>query len=155
MSKDQHQTPHGLDYNQITDNIYIGTNMCCQTHFDEKLKEVGIKADISLEEEHIDAAYGVEIFLWLPTKDNTPPDLKQLELGIEVLNKFENTGTKVYVHCRFGHGRAPTLVAGYLIKEKDMSVDEAIEFIKAKRPVIHLEESQITALRKIEANQAG
>ena len=29
-----------LEYNYITDGIYIGTNQCCQKHFDERLKLV-------------------------------------------------------------------------------------------------------------------
>ncbi|MBU6415489.1 hypothetical protein KGQ34_04605 [Patescibacteria group bacterium] len=28
-----------LDFNDIADGIYIGTNQCCQTHFDETLKK--------------------------------------------------------------------------------------------------------------------
>ena len=31
-----------LEYDHITDGIYIGTNQCCQTHFDERLKKEGI-----------------------------------------------------------------------------------------------------------------
>jgi len=52
---------------------------------------------------------------------------------------------KVYVHCQNGHGRAPTLVAAYLIRQGKTPM-EAIEFIKSKRPTIHLEEVQISAL---------
>ena len=37
-----------LDFNYIVDGIYIGTNQCCQTHFNEKLTAEGISADISL-----------------------------------------------------------------------------------------------------------
>jgi len=31
-----------LDYDYITDGIYIGTNVCCQLHFDERLVDQGI-----------------------------------------------------------------------------------------------------------------
>lgn len=150
MSEANHIMPEGLDYNQITDNIYIGTNACCRTHLDEKLKESGFQADISLEGERIDAPYGVEFFLWLPTKNSTAPSPEQFELGIKNLKHFEDKNIKVYVHCQFGHGRAPTLVAGYLIREKGMSAEQAVAFIKERRTVIHLEEIQIEALRKLE-----
>jgi len=145
-----HQLSKDLDYNQITDNIYIGTNMCCQTHFDAKLRDQGISADISLEKNHIDAPYGVASFLWLPTEDNNPPQPEQFKIGIAALKTLEDLNIKVYVHCRFGHGRAPTLVAGYLIEAKGMSADEAMAFIKAKRPVMHLEEVQVAALKELE-----
>lgn len=115
-----------LDFNYIVDGIYIGTNQCCQTHFDEKLKKEGITADISLEEDRLDAPFG-------------------LEFGVSVLEKLVSMGKKVYVHCKNGHGRAPTLVAAYLTK-KGKSSAEAEAFIKSKRPTMHLEDIQRQAL---------
>jgi len=134
-----------LEYNYITDGIYIGTNQCCQIHFDEKLKEEGITADISLEEERIDTPFGIEFYIWIPIKNHTAPTQDQLDFGVSTLEKLVSLKKKVYVHCQNGHGRAPTLIAAYLIK-KGKGVDEAIEFIKSKRPAIHLEEMQKQAL---------
>jgi len=37
--KNEHPKIQILEYNYITDGIYIGTNQCCQTHFDERLKK--------------------------------------------------------------------------------------------------------------------
>lgn len=153
MSEETHKLSKNLDYNQITDHIYIGSNMCCQTHFDEELIKAGVKADISLEEERLDSPFGVESFLWLPTKDLTAPTKNQFEIGITALKKLEELSIKAYVHCRLGHGRAPTLVAAYLIKIKGMSVTEALEFIKTKRPVIHLEDEQVAALQELQSNK--
>jgi len=68
MTIDHPQIPT-LEYNYITNGIYIGTNQCCQTHFDEKLKKEGIEADISLEEEKIDAPFGIQI-LYLDSNQN-------------------------------------------------------------------------------------
>lgn len=130
-----------LDYSYITDGIYIGTNQCCQTHFDEKLKKEGIEADISLEENRVDAPFGVSFYVWIPVKDHSAPTQEQLHFGVSVLEKSVNMKKKIYVHCKNGHGRAPTLVAAYLIK-KGKSVDEALSIIKAKRPSIHIENGQ-------------
>lgn len=135
-----------LDYNYITDGIYIGTNQCCQTHFAEKLKKEGIEADISLEEERVDAPFGVQFYLWIPVKNQTPPTPDQLEFGVFALKKLVAMGKKIYVHCKNGHGRAPTLVAAYLISEGKSPV-EAEAFIKAQRPSIHLEEVQRLAIQ--------
>ena len=54
---------------------------------------------------------------------------------------------KVYVHCQNGHGRAPTLVAAYFIKQ-GKQVEDAVNLIKDKRPAIHLEEVQKQALEE-------
>ncbi len=40
---------------------------------------------------------------------------------------------RILVHCTSGIGRSPTIVACYL-NEIGFSIDEAIEFIKSKRP---------------------
>lgn len=134
-----------LEYNEIADGIYIGTNQCCQTHFDQKLKQQNITADISLEEDRLDAPFGVDFYIWIPVQNHTAPKQEQLEFGVSVLEKLVSMGKKVYVHCRNGHGRAPTLVAAYLIK-KGKSATESEAFIKSKRPTMHLEDVQRQAL---------
>jgi protein-tyrosine phosphatase len=143
--KSKHPQIKQLEYDYITDGIYIGTNQCCQTHFDEELRKKGIEADISLEENRIDAPFGVKFYVWIPVKDRTAPTKEQLDFGVSTLEKLVTMGKKVYVHCKNGHGRAPTLVAAYLIK-KGKTVEEAINLIKDKRPSIHLEEVQKNAL---------
>ncbi len=120
--------------------------MCCQLGFDKELLSKGIKADISLEEDRVDTPTGVDYFLWLPTKDKEAPSNDKLTLGVETLDFLINKNIKVYIHCKNGHGRAPTLYLAYLIK-KGMSVSDAIKFLKEKRPVIHLTKNQTEALR--------
>lgn len=140
-----------MAHNQITDHIWLGTNSCCIDHFEEDLLKKGITADISLEAERIDAAHGVEMYLWLPTIDKTAPTQKALWLGVDFIHNVIEAGDNVYVHCMNGHGRSPTLVAAYLIKYNKMSSEDAIALIASKRPEIHLEEVQIGALKKFEA----
>lgn len=144
MKTDHDQLPI-LEYSNITDGIYIGTNQCCETHFDEKLGQEGITADISLEEDRIDAPFGVDFYCWMPVQDHEAPSREQLELGVSVLEKIVSMGKKVYVHCKNGHGRAPTLVAAYLVR-KGQRPRDAEAFIKSRRPTIHLEDAQRKAL---------
>ena len=135
-----------LDFDYIADGIYIGTNQCCQTHFDENLIKDGVSADISLEGERIDAPFGVEFYVWIPVKNHMPPAPDQLEFGVSVLEKLVLMGKKVYVHCKEGHGRAPTLVAAYFV-QNGKTPEEAEAFVKTKRPAVHLEEVQRQALQ--------
>ncbi|MBI3495536.1 hypothetical protein HY065_02825, partial [Candidatus Berkelbacteria bacterium] len=104
---DPHPDKPVFEYDEITDGILIGTNQCCQVHFDKELLTKGVTADISLEAERLDAPFGVESFLWLPTKDNFPPSPDQLKLGVRMLTDLVAQKKKVYVHCKNGHGRAP------------------------------------------------
>ncbi len=140
-----HSPVHNLEYNLITDGIYVGNNLCCQNHFDEKLRTEGLEADLSLEETKIDAPFGAKYYLWLPLPDHTAPTPEQLDLGVTFLQKMVALGKKTYVHCQHGHGRAPTLVAAYLIKQ-GKTAQEAMDFVKSKRPSIHLDQPQVDAL---------
>lgn len=137
--KDRHPP---LDYQEITEGIYIGTNACCQAHFDERLlTEAGITADISLEAEQLDSPQGVDYYLWLPVKDHTPPTVKQLDVGVTALEALVRNRVRVYVHCKNGHGRAPTLVAAYLMKQ-GKSFLEAEAILKGARASVHMELAQ-------------
>jgi atypical dual specificity phosphatase len=133
------------DYNQIDDHIFIGTNQCCILHFKDEFLKMGITSDISLEAERIDAAEGVDSYLWLPVADHYAPTQNQLSQGVGFMTELIKQGQKMYVHCMNGHGRAPTLVAAYYIST-GLTVEAAIEKIKQKRTEIHPNEVQIAAL---------
>lgn len=148
--EDGHYNLSIFEYNKITKYIFIGTNQCCRVHFNRNLVKKGVKADLSLEENKIDNPFGVEYFLWLPTKDHHAPTLNQLLVGVNFIEQLVKRNIKVYVHCKKGRGRAPTLVAAYFIK-KGMSIDKAIYLIKNKRKTIHLNKHQIKALKKFES----
>lgn len=149
----QHLLADSFDYSQITENIYVGSNLCCVTHFDEELVAEGITSVISLERERSDAAAGAEMHLWLPTIDNTSPSQDQLSLGVKTIQEFVRQKRKVYVHCRLGHGRAPTLVAAYLISQ-GKTVEEATKLVQEKRPVVHFNDLQISGLNEFARNNA-
>ncbi len=140
----------GFDYDQITDEIFIGTNMCCQFGFSKDLLAKGVRADISLEKNRTDAPDGVDYFLWLPTENGKPPSPKDLEIGVKFLDFLIGNKIKTFVHCKNGHGRAPTLFAAYLISH-GAEVQDAIKSIAAKRSVIHLTEAQTQGLNEFKA----
>jgi protein-tyrosine phosphatase len=134
-----------MNYNQINDFIYVGNNICCHKHFNEELLSKGIRAVISLEYENIDDTTGLSYYFWFSWVDATAPSQELLKIGTDVLNSLENQNIKTYVHCTNGQGRAPTLVAAYLIR-KGYSVDEAVLFIKNKRQVINPIKAQLESL---------
>lgn len=135
-----------LEINQITDLIYLGTNLCCSAIPHIKiLLDHGIKADIDLEEERQEQISGVDTYLWLPVKDQQAPTQEQLDTGVAVIDSLVKNNKKVYIHCKNGHGRSPTLLAAYFISQ-GLEINETIEKIKSKRPQVHLREIQIEAL---------
>lgn len=136
-----------FDFNEITSQIYLGTNQCCRTHFDDRLLKAGVTADINLEEKDGDAIEGLEMYLWLPTKDNFAPTFSQLEVGVRALEGLIRHNKKVFIHCENGHGRSPTLVAAYFLAQ-GWTLENTLKLLKEKRPEIHLTDYQLRALEE-------
>ena len=140
----------GFDYSRMSDEVFIGTNMCCQVGFSQELLSKGVRADISLEEDRTDAPQGVDYFLWLPTPDGEAPSQERLANGVRFIDHLIRGHVKIFIHCKNGHGRAPTLFAAYLVSQ-GMSVQEATAFIKSKRPSVHFSEAQLKGLEEFRA----
>lgn len=143
---ENHSPLTNIDFNLIVDGIYVGTNQCCRTHFEKELSKEGIEADISLEEERIDAPFGIKFYTWLPIKNHEAPTDEQFDFGVATLAKLVAMKKKVYVHCQNGHGRAPLLVAAYLVST-GKTTEEALSILKEGRPSTHLNDLQTEALK--------
>lgn len=137
-----------IKYSRITPYIYVGTNLCCRDH-SLFLQKLGVSVDIDLGYEHGERVITkpMEITLYLPTRDHHAPSLEKLIVGASLLDIAVRAKKRVYVHCKNGHGRAPALVAAYLMT-RGMSLQEALAFLKERRPVAHLNREQRAALHR-------
>lgn len=142
---ENHSPLTNIDFNHIVDGIYVGTNQCCRAHFEKGLSKEGIEADISLEEERIDAPFGIKFYMWLPIKNREAPTDEQFDFGVAAIEKLMAMKKKVYVHCQNGHGRAPLLVAAYLVST-GKTPEEALSILKSRRPATHLNDLQMESL---------
>lgn len=59
-------------------------------------------------------------------------------------------GKAVLCHCHFGKSRSASIVAAYLIRYREMTTDEAIQFIKNKRSQVSPNQGYIDQLRIFE-----
>ncbi len=139
-----------FDYSEITPLLFVGQNACCLTHFDKTLITRGVRTAISLEQEQIDQPYGVDMFLWLPTEDHAAISHEKADFGIAALRFFAEKNIPCFIHCKNGHGRAPMLVAAYLIADHGKTAEEAIAYLKERRPVMHLQDAQLAFLKERE-----
>lgn len=145
---------HIFDYSKITEQIFIGSDLCkgnsCPVHGPE-FEALGILVELNLSAERKEIPPdGIDIYSWLPVADGYAPTQEQLDIGTAIINEATKQGKKVYVHCKNGHGRSPTMVAAHLIRYQRKLVDEAIEFIREQRPEIHIENVQKEALNKFQ-----
>jgi protein-tyrosine phosphatase len=113
-----------------------------------RLSSLGISASLSLRREADDQSRGValEKHLWLPTADDAPPTLEQLERASSFIGEALAEGRGVYVHCMSGVGRAAT-AAAYVVST-GRTPDEAWAAIRRVRPFVRPSEDQIAIVRE-------
>lgn len=58
---------------------------------------------------------------------------EHFDTAVDFIKECEKSNGKIYVHCMYGVSRSATLVAAFLIKEKGMSAQEAINYLQLKR----------------------
>jgi protein-tyrosine phosphatase len=109
---------------------------------------LGVQVELNLSQEENELPpRQLEVYSWLPVPDGGAPSPQQLDIGSSIINDAVQNDKIVYVHCKNGHGRSPSLVAAYLIRFKGYSVVAATDLIEGKRPESHIEEVQKEALR--------
>jgi len=117
------------------------------------MRRRGISAIINMREQRfsdVDAGIAGERHLHLPTIDNTPPTVPDLSRGVAFASDEIARGGKVYIHCGVGVGRAPTMVAAYLIST-GLTPQDALQQIKQARPFVHLTAAQRAVLDEFAA----
>lgn len=58
-------------------------------------------------------------------------------------------GHNIFVHCKGGYSRSPSIVIGYLIRYKKFTYDEAYEYLKKRRPTIKPNDGFIMQLKTL------
>ena len=135
---------------QITAHLFLGSQYNLVGL--KKLKALGVTAIVNMRthNDYNDAAHEGIKYLHLPTVDNTPPPIEVLLQGAKFIDDEIKNGGSVYVHCRQGLGRGPTMALAYLIKI-GMTYDDAYSLIKNVRVFINPRPGQIRKLKELEA----
>eukprot|EP00873_Tetraselmis_striata_P036629 jgi/Tetstr1/456893/TSEL_043563.t1 len=139
-------------YTEIVENLLLGA-LPFHSMLDD-FKQQGIQAVVTLNEgfelfvttEHY-AELGIE-HLHLPTVDFLfAPDVDDMERAVGFIHGNVSSGRRTYVHCKAGRGRSATVVVCYLVRHGGMAPEEAVEFVREKRPQISLATGQWTAVQ--------
>lgn len=69
---------------------------------------------------------------------------------LPIIRKELGNGKGVLCHCHFGKSRSATIVAAYLIRYRNMTTDEALNYIKSKRSQVSPNAGYISQLRIFE-----
>ena len=138
-------------YSAVTPQLWVGPQY--RRWGKSVLERRGVTAGVNLRIEFDDAEHGLALadYCHLPTVDDDALTADHFERGVAFIREQVMRGGTVYIHCKAGVGRAPTMAAAYLIAE-GMSADEAIALIKTVRPFITITPPQMEALRASEAS---
>jgi protein-tyrosine phosphatase len=143
-------------YNQIDDRIFVGPYPQTTEEIDDLLKG-GIKSVLNLQtksdmrhrsinwedmKEHYELrgikAVNFEIV------DMSPEDMEiKAYQAAKLLKELMEDNKVTYVHCTAGIGRAPQTVVAYYIFFENHQVEEAIKFVKERRPMAWINKDAI------------
>jgi protein-tyrosine phosphatase len=116
------------NYSRVEDGLWMGGSV--------KAPPPGTGAVLNLCE--LEDPYRADVHSWEHIPDAAPaPDLDWLRRQVRFVEEQRRTGRVVYVHCRAGVSRAGMVVAAYLMAEHRWTRDEALTFLRTRRPQVN------------------
>lgn len=123
------------DMNHIVDNIYLG-NWADSTNWSE-LEKHGITHVLTLNKKRSHTKNELKKMksIGIDNKYICISDVRHANIAqhFDTCVNFIKSSDKVLVHCTAGVSRSVTIVIVYLMREKNMDADEALQFIRTKR----------------------
>lgn len=127
----------------ICDNIYLGSAFNAASY--ETLKDLNIKVVLNITKE-ISNHYPDDIsYIRYDIYDNNKHSiLKHLESAFrDIQHHQQNTEGNILIHCYMGRSRSVSVLLYYLMKTRkhntgeSYSFDDALKFVREKRPIIN------------------
>jgi hypothetical protein len=113
-------------YSRIEDGLYMGGRV--------PKPPLGTSVVLNLCQKK--DSYQAEIHRWEPIEDADPaPSIEWLRRMVHFVDTQRRAGRTTYVHCAAGVSRAGLVIVAYLMHKNHWTRDQALEFVRSKRPV--------------------
>lgn len=129
------------DVHQIVDNIFLGSKSAAMNINWLKMNKITHVLDIgsSFPIQYYENVYNTlkiqRTYMFI--SDQTDVSIKSVfSLCHNIIDSCINSDGNILIHCEMGISRSATIVISYLMYKKQMTMDEAIAFIKSKRSII-------------------
>ena len=122
----------------IIDNIFLGSAVNAANY--ETLKKLGIKVIINVTHEirsYFENDKELKYHQYGIYDNNQTSIEKKLDDVYNDITKYDKN-TNIFIHCYMGASRSVSVVTYYLMKKHNMSFDEAIKYIKDRRPIANI-----------------
>jgi protein-tyrosine phosphatase len=124
------------NYDMILNNLYLGNSVSAGK---DTIDSLGISLVINATQDipfYSNNTYNVRV----PVNDDLAPTsivlmANYMRKVLPIMKRYLNDNKKVLVHCRAGMQRSAAIVAAYLMTYYNMSVYDAIDFVKSKRSI--------------------
>jgi protein-tyrosine phosphatase len=119
-----------MDYNKIDEGLYHGARI------DKLPAEINAVVNLCVElQDKLDPKQ-VRAYAWFPIWDELkwPGDL-WLDAVADTIAGFRRAGFNVLVHCAGGVSRSTLATAGYYIRHRNMTYDQAMKLVTRARPL--------------------
>jgi hypothetical protein len=113
------------NYAKVEDRLYVGARVNEPPPGTEAVLCLSFSKD----------PYRMKVARWQPLEDGgAAPSLDWLREQVDFIAAQRAAGRQVYVHCDAGVNRAPFVTMAYLMWEHHWSRDEAVAFLRLRRP---------------------
>jgi protein-tyrosine phosphatase len=114
-----------------------------------------IDMQIEFDDTKLAEPHGIVVF-WNAVDDDFQPKPPQIfEQGVGfALDALDQDGTKLFIHCAAGVHRAP-MMALALLCSLSWTLEDAINLIEAKRPIVDFAEVYVRSVEKFLKQRAG
>lgn len=122
-------------YNEILPNLYISNFIYAFNYF--SLKNLGITLIVNCAKQAPNMYPNTFSYYNIPVDDNITQNKEMydyLKTTVDYIGYSLSHNRPVLIHCMAGISRSASVMAAYLIKYKGYTIDEAITFIRSKRP---------------------
>lgn len=140
---------HHNNPSELCDNLYL----CAFRAISSKVMlDLGITCSINATVELPTFAYQKQDCMQIAVEDRVSAKLfPYFDLVADKIHTTLFEGGKVMVYCRAGMSRSASLCIAYFMRHHNMTMDEAFQFVKEKRPIIHPNPGFVRQLKQFEA----
>lgn len=129
-------------YSRIAPDLWLGGAPVTPADY-ARIVDAGITAVLNIRAEREDETaffdrHGIT-HLQVRVPDVTVPEPARITEGVDWIRDQIEDGRVVLVHCAKGRGRSATLLAGYLMRDRGYTYDDARALLESQRRLTKLE----------------